>query len=260
MNQIVKTEDVAPPVMASGGYMALIEKLSNNPTLQNVEIIERMMNMQERWEERNARLLFDAAKARASEKMKGIKIIKNRKVSYDAEKGNKAAGQKEAFRYAALEDIDKIITPILQEERIDLSYKIEPCAIAGWHTIVCWLSHVGHREPYPMPMPLDTSGGKGNAQAMGSTQMYGMRRALCGAFNLIPIGEDDDGGGGAITTEQAAEIDVLIAKVGMNKALFLKKYKVEDIRDLRTKDHTAALGSVYAYEGKKKLDAEKKNA
>lgn len=253
----------APPVpvnSGAGGYMDMIDKLSNNPTLQSVEIIERMMTMQERWEERNARKLFDESKARASQKIKHIKIVKTRSVAYDLEKGNKAAGQKEAFKFAPLEDIDKLIAPFLEEEKIDVSYKIEPCTIAGWHTVVCWLSHAGHREAYPMPMPLDTSGGKGNAQAMGSTQMYGMRRALCGAFNIIPIGMDDDGTGGPITTEQAAEIDVLIKQTGMNKEKFLAKYKVEDVRDIKTKDHQNALGSIYAYEGMKNMKAKKEKS
>jgi len=240
---------------AVGGFSSIIEKVA---MMENIDVdkLERMMAMQMQWEERNARKLFDEAKARASAKLKHIKIVKNRSVAYDIDKTNKDKGQKVAFRYAALEDIDKLISPVLGEENIDVSYKIEPNALPGWHTVVCWLSHAGHREPYPMPMPLDTSGGKGNAQAMGSTQMYGMRRALCGAFNLIPVGLDDDGMGGAIDDSQAANIKQMIKDSGADTAGFLKYMGVPNVEEIMFKDYRKATSVL---EEKKKKNAKVQN-
>lgn len=239
-----------------GGFMAIIEKAA---ALDNVDVdkLERMMQMQLKWEEVNARKMFDEARARVSAKLSHIKVTKTRSVAYDVEKGNKSAGQKEAFKYAALEDIDKLVRPILDEEKIVVSYDTEPCALAGWHTIVCWLSHAGHREPYRIPMPLDTTGGKGNAQAMGSTQMYGMRRALCGALNIITVGVDDDGAGGPITEEQAKEIKDGLKATGLDTAKFLKTLKVESVEEIRTKDFGRAITAIDAKKWQLSQDAKK---
>lgn len=236
-----------------GGFLAIIEKASQ---LDNVDVdkLSKMMEMQLQWEDRNARKLFDEARARISAKLSNVKVVKTRSVAYDIDKNDKGKGQKEAFKYAALEDIDKLIRPILDEEKMVVSYDIEPCALAGWHTIVCWLSFAGHREPFRMPMPLDTSGGKGNAQAMGSTQSYGMRRALCAAFNIITVGEDDDGAGGAITGEQATEIKTGFRESGMDVAKFLKTLKVENVEAIRTKDYARVINAIKA----KKFDNMKK--
>ena len=254
VDQAIVEKPVENLPATTGGFRSIIEKAA---ALDNVDVdkLERMMAMQLQWEERQARKLFDEAKARASQKLKNIKIEKTRSVSYDIDKNDKSKGQKEAFKFAALEDIDKLIAPVLAEEKIDVSYKIEPCALAGWHTIVCWLEHGGHREPYPMPMPLDTSGGKGNAQAMGSTQTYGQRRALCGAFNIITIGMDDDGMGGNIDDAQAKNIKDMMQGLELDagKVLrFLKYMKAESVEKILFKDYRKATSFLEEKLAKKK--------
>jgi len=91
-----------------------------------------------------------------------------------------------------------------------------------------------------MPMPLDVSGGKGNAQAMGSTQTYGMRRALCGAFNIIPVGQDDDASGGAITAEQAKEIKDGLKETGLDVVKFCNNLKARNVDEIKLKDYARA--------------------
>jgi len=235
------SRELAPSAApTSGGFMSIIERAALLDDI-DADKLEKMMKMQMEWEDRQARKLFDEARARISAKLAHVKIVKGRSVAYDIDKHNKAAGQKEAFKYAALEDIDKLVRPIMDEEGMTASYDVEPCALQGWHTIVCWLSCAGHREAYRMPMPLDTSGGKGNAQAMGSTQSYGWRRALCGALNIVTVGEDDDGAGGAITDEQAAEIKQALKETESDVVKFLKYMKVESVEEIRTRDLKKAL-------------------
>lgn len=224
----------------SKGFLSIIEKAAS---LDNIDVdkLQKMMEMQLQWEDRNARKLFDEAKARASTKLKHIKVVKNRSVAYDLVKGDPSKGQKEAFKYAALEDVDKLIAPTLEEEKIDISYKMTPSAITGWLDITCWLEHAGHREPYPISMPLDTSGGKSNAQAVGSTQSYGQRRSLCGAFNIITIGLDDDGTGGPIDDVMAEKIKTLIKDSGADTLRFLKYMATPNVEEIRFKDYQKAV-------------------
>jgi hypothetical protein len=217
------------------GFLQIIEKASQ---LENIDVdkLAKMMEMQLKWEDRQNENLFYAAKSRIREKLSKFKIYKKRSVAYDVDKNDKSKGQKEAFKYAALEDIDTIIKPILEEEKMDVSFDIEPNSNAGWHNIVCILAFAGHKERYKMPMPLDTSGGKGNAQAMGSTQSYGWRRALCGAFNIVVIGEDDDGSCGVITDKQTEEIKNGFKESGLDVAKVLNSMKVDCVENIKVKD------------------------
>lgn len=215
-NAIVEQETLATPVAPdeSGGYMAIIEKLAANPTTQSVDVIERMMKMQTEWEARQAKKAFDAAMTRVAARLINIRIIKRRGVAYKGE---------EAFKYAALEDIDKLVAPVLVEEGFSVSYDTAPSAQQGWHDIIVRVSNSGHTESSRIPLPLDSSGGKNNTQGMGSTYTYGKRYALCAFFNIVTVGEDDDGAGGVIDEAQAANIKQLIKDSGADTRKFLDK-------------------------------------
>ena len=44
-----------------------------------------------------------------------------------------------------------------------------------------------------MSAPLDTTGGKSEVQAAGSTNSYLRRYIACNIFNIVVVGDDDDG-------------------------------------------------------------------
>lgn len=229
------------------GYMPLINKLSQNPTRETMEIIERMMTAQEKWEDRQAEKRFNEAMAAIAKELASVKIIKDSKVQYDVDKNDKSQGKVEAFRYVKLEKIEPIVRPILLARGMHVSYDTEPCALAGWHTIVVWFAHnEGHRRAYRMPMPLDSGGGKNNAQAMGSTQSYGMRRGLCAALNLIPVGEDDDASGAPITDEEAKIIKDGLKNSGLDVKKFLSNIKAESVEQIKSKDYGRAMTAIDA--------------
>ncbi len=246
-------------VQTGGGFLAIIEKASQ---LDNVDVdkLAKMMEMQLQWEANQAKKSFDAAMTRISAKLATIRIVKTKTVAYDINKNDKAAGQKEAFRYASIEDIDKIVRPILNEENMAVSYDTAPAA-NSWHEIIVKLSHAGHTETSRIPLPLDTSGGKGNTQAMGSTYSYGKRYALCGALNIITVGEDDDGMGGAITAEQALEIKNGLKETGLDVIKFCQALKTPNIDEIRQKDLARARTALDAkrYQILKKKGAENGN-
>src|SRR5712691_1645802 len=96
----------APPSDSPSTVLALIERVALDPRA-NVEKLEPMMAMYERLKAKEAELAYNAAKGRILKKLAGIKIVKNRSVLYEIEKGNPQRGTYEAFKYAPLEEIDK---------------------------------------------------------------------------------------------------------------------------------------------------------
>ena len=240
----------APPSDGTSTVLALIEKVALDPHA-TVEKLECVMAMYERLKAKEAELAYNAAKSRILKKLGGIKIIKNRSVLSDVEKGNPQKGTYEAFKYAPLEEIDKHLRPLLAEEEMDLSYSDEPQA-GGGILIRGRLKHLssGHYEDSFMPAPLDTTGGKSEVQAVGSTNSFLRRYIACNIFNIVVVGDDDDGTGGAIDEAQTKTILALIkkAKAGPKFLKYMKAQSIEEAGSLE-----AAIATIAACDYRKAI-------
>jgi hypothetical protein len=240
----------APPSDSPLTVLALIERLALDPSA-DVEKLERMMAMYERLKAKEAELAYNAAKGRILKKLAGIKIVKNRAVVYEIDKGKPQKGGCEAFKYAPLEEIDKHLRPLLAEEDMDLSYSDEPRE-GGDILIRGRLKHLpgGHYEDSFMPAPLDTSGGKSNVQAVGSTNSFLRRYVVCNIFNIVVAGDDDDGSGGTIDEAQTETILDLLkkAKVGPKFLKYMKAQSVEAAGSLQ-----AAVATIAARDYRKAI-------
>jgi len=255
MNEIA-TQEAAPLPAQAGGYMAIIEKLAANPTPEGVATIERLMAVQERWEAKQAEKEFNEAMARIAQQLAGIRIVKTKSVGYDIEKGNPKAGQKEAFRYVPLDQIDKIVRPLLLAESMSVACTTKNRE-GGGAVVVSRLSHRnGHFREAEIPLPLDTSGGKSNIQGMGSTFSYGRRYTLCMLLNIITL-DDDDGSGGVVDDAQAANINRLIKESGADTKAFLKYMNAESVESILFKDYRRATSALEEKIAKAKKAAEK---
>jgi hypothetical protein len=120
----------APPADSPSTILALIERVALD-TRADVEKLDRVMAMYDRLKAKGAELAFNAAKGRILKKLAGIKIVKNRPVLSEIEKGKPQKGTFEAFKYAPLEEIDKHLRPLLAEEEMDLSYPTNRGRAAG---------------------------------------------------------------------------------------------------------------------------------
>jgi hypothetical protein len=199
-----------------------------------------MMAMYERIKAKEAELTYNAAKGRILKKLAGIKIVKNRSVLYEIEKGKPQKGTYEAFKYAPLEEIDKHLRPVLAEEEMDLSYSGEPREDGGI-LIPGRLKHLpsGHYEDSFMPAPLDTTGGKSDVQAVGSTNSF-LRRYVAGnIFNIVVVGDDDDGTGGTIDGAQTKTILEMIKKAKAGPK-FLKYMKARSVPEAGSLENAVA--------------------
>lgn len=229
--------------------MAIIEKVAALPSAETVDSLERMMKMQMEWEDRQEEREFNDAVARIQEKLQHVRIVKNKAVSYKA--------NETAFKYALLEDIDKIVRPMLIEENIRPSYTTTPLN-NGIYNVTCRLTRGRYFSESSIPLPIDTSGGKNNVQGMGSTFSYGKRYALCAALNIVTVGEDNDGMGAPITEEQAKEIKDGLKKSKLDVAKFLKTLKVESVEEITSRDYNRVLNTIQAKLYRDEQEAKKK--
>src|SRR5215471_8497166 len=240
----------APPPDGTSTVLALIERVALDPRAA-VEKLECVMAMYERLKAKEAELAHNAAKGRILKKLGGIKIVKNRPVVCEIEKGKPQKGSYAAFKYAPLEEIDKHLRPLLVEEDMDLSYSDEPQE-DGRILIRGRLKHLpsGHYEDSIMPAPLDTTGGKSEVQAVGSTNSFLRRYVLCNLFNIVVVGDDDDGTGGTIDEAQTKAILDLIkkAKAGPKLLKYMKAQSIEEAGSLE-----AAIATIAACDYRKAI-------
>ena len=230
--------------------LALIERVALDPRA-DVEKLERLMAMYKRLKAKEAELAYNAAKGRILKKLVGIKIVKNRSALPEIDKGKPQKGGYEAFKYAPLEEIDRHLRPLLAEENMDLSYSNESQE-GGQILIRGRLKHLpgGHYEDSFMPAPPDTTGGKSNVQAVGSTNSFLRRYIACNIFNIVVVGDDDDGTGGTIDAAQTKSILDLIkkAKVGPKFLKYMKAQSVEEAGSLE-----AAVATIAAHDYRKAI-------
>lgn len=171
---------VTAPALASNSPMSMmLAAVQQGATLEQVE---KMMDLQERWERKEAKKAYDAAFANF--KAEAVTIIKGRKVT-DGPLKNKS--------YAELHDVVDAVTPALSKHGLSSSWKLtkdEP----NWMEVTCYLRHVGgHEESVSMGGPPDTGGAKNAIQARASTKTYLERYTLKAITGLSEQGEDDDG-------------------------------------------------------------------
>jgi hypothetical protein len=177
----------------------------------DVDKMQAFFNLQCQVEDRDAKRLYIVARARLAPHLPVVP--KSGKLEYE---NKDVKGQKILIaNYARWEDIERVLTPILAEHGFVMTFPAEPRPDGGGLMMRCVLSHVaGHSEStQPFPVPLDTSGGKNNIQAYGSSMAYGMRYSarVMGLFRVE--GEDDDGvaaGGHPIGRDQAARLKELV--------------------------------------------------
>jgi hypothetical protein len=242
-----------PPAPSSDNpstVLALIERVALDRH-SDVEKLERVMAMYERLKAKEAELAYNAAKGRILKKLARIKIVKNRSVLYEFEKGRPQQGTYEAFKYAPLEEIDKHLRPLLAEEHMDLCYSDEPREGDGI-LIRGRLKHLpgGHYEDSLMPAPPDTTGGKSNVQAVGSTNSFLRRYIACNIFNIVVVGDDDDGTGGTIDEAQTKTILELLKKA-KGGPKFLKYMKAQSVAEAGSLE--AAVATIAARDYRKAI-------
>src|SRR6185312_2369806 len=192
----------------------------------NIEALERLMTLSERWEANEARKAFVAALT--AFKSEQHEIIKNKEVTF----GNNG---KAAYKHATLDNVCNVIASGLAEHQLSHRWEVDQLD-GGAIRVTCVLTHaLGHSERVSLQASPDTSGSKNGIQAIGSTVTYLERYSLLAATGLATKDQDDDAGRNKalrITPEQKAELIEIQKGYGTDTAKFLKYLKVETLDDL----------------------------
>ncbi len=198
MHAVIELDLPAAPAPNQHPTPALLLQMA---VQQNADLdkLERLMALQERWEATEARKAFDAAFA--AFKSEAVRIIKNRSVT---------AGPLAGKKYAELFSVVNAVTPALSANGLSSSWQITKDE-RDWIEVTCTIKHsAGHSESVSMGGPPDVGGAKNPIQARASTVSYLQRYTLKAITGLSEQDDDDDGGHGhphgpAGAPEDAAE-------------------------------------------------------
>lgn len=162
--------------------VGLFERLARDESVP-VEKLEKLIELQERIIAHQAKAAFDAAFA----EMQGeIPII--------SERGEIWVKEELRSRFARLEDILEVATPIMQRHGFGLRFRAgEPSAPGKIKRIGILTHRAGHSEQDEFECKADDSGGKNDVQSIGSTRSYAQRYITISLLNIVTRGQDDDG-------------------------------------------------------------------
>lgn len=191
----------------------------------SVEKLEKLLDLQERWQASEALKAYNIAFAKFQTE---VPTIEKRKAAHN-------------YKYAPLSDIAHQIRDTLRD--CGLTYRFRVLDDGETITVTCIVSHIeGHCEETTMSGSPDTSGQKNAIQSRGSAVTYLQRYTLIGALGLTTADEDMDArvAHESITDEQANELHGRIVALNVDLPKFLKYMKAQSLTDIRSADYAKA--------------------
>jgi hypothetical protein len=153
-------------------------------TNADLDRLEKLMDMQIKWEEREARKAYIADMA--AFKLNPPSIVKDSHVQFKTDKGVTS------YWHASIGQVVEKIVAGLAEHGFSHRWVPER-GEGGLMRITCVITHkLGHSESTVLEAGLDQSGGKNNIQAMISTKTYLERHSLLAATGLATKDMADD--------------------------------------------------------------------
>lgn len=240
MSDIIKHEEGSNAPLQQGPqvdpWVALIDKALSSDV--DFSKLEKMLDMQERMQNRQAEAAF--AEAVAAAKGEIPEIIKDKLVDFGEGK------DRTTYMHEGFDTIAKAVDPILA--RHGLSYRFASSqGDGGYITVTCILQHrLGGKSETPLGASPDSSGRKGNLQAIGSTITYLQRYTLKLALG-IGATMDDDGMGALpdndrkITGEQFMNLKALMEQARMTEPQLLARAKIQSLEAMPLHKYGAAV-------------------
>lgn len=210
----------------------------------DLKSLEKMMDLQDRFEKKEAEKAFFIAMVQAQ---KGMPVIHEGR-------SNKATSSK----YAAYKDIVRGAKPIYTSFGLSVSFYEGESKKEDYIKLCADVCHEkGHSKTYSMDLPIDDKGPKG---APVKTKIHGIKSAvsygrgmLLGSIFNIPTNEDvDDDGNGAgvkyISEKQVSQITDLMNEhiIPEQQAEFLKWANIETVETIFAENFNAVVSSIKA--------------
>jgi len=232
----VETPAALPALPAVSQTMAMISQALDRGA--GMDVVEKLIALQERMEANEARKAFVAAMAQF--KAVKIEIFKQKKVAF---------GDTE-YHHATLDKICAAVGPELARAGLSYRWKTEHLD-AGTIQVTCIVRHaLGHNEETTLRAGADNSGKKNGVQAIGSTVSYLSRYTLLAALGLATADQDDDGAGSSaglfINEVQLSELQEALAETASDVANFCKMMGVEFLAEIKVKDLPGAYKAIDA--------------
>jgi len=205
-----------PAAATTGEVTSPFDRLIQAATDPNVDVekMERMLAIAERWKAQEAKAAYANALAGMQPNLPDVR----------------KRGDSGRYKYALWEDIQDSLRPVLARHGFSLSFRTAPTP--GAVTVTAVLLHAdGHSEATSLEVAFDKSGNKPDVQAMGSAVSYGKRYTCQALLNLTARGEDDDGyaaahgaapqTGEVVSAEQADQLRALVEDIDRTEAQFV---------------------------------------
>ncbi len=166
------------PAQQNNSALTVIENMVSSGNF-DVNVARELIEMQKDIMKQQAIINFNHDFSLMSKK---IPVIAHTKKSYST-------------TYAPLEDIVKIVQPILSEHGFSVSFSTQQNGIESVK-IVCTLMHKdGHTATTELELPTEAvTKGMNKMQAIGAAITYGKRYTLCGILNITTTGDDCNNG------------------------------------------------------------------
>ncbi|HDS0936965.1 TPA: ERF family protein [Pseudomonas putida] len=196
-----RRQAVAAVAPVDNSIMAVISRAAADPTC-DIEKMERLLAMHERMQAKTAEASFNAGMAQMQ-----CEIPTVFEAAVNLHTGN---------AYATLDDITRIIKPIMQRHGFAITFKVENLEKAISVTGIL-MHRDGHREQTTMTLPADIGKGRNEVQAVGSSTTYGKRYVMCALLNITTSDVRDDdaqSSDGSDTVEMRAQaLNDILAQV-----------------------------------------------
>lgn len=228
--QIITTQQEMTP------YAMIMAAVSGNADLDKVE---KLLALQERWEANEARKAY--AKAFAIAQANILPVVK------------KKFNQQTKSNYAELANIIETAQPIYTKEGFSVTFNEGDSPKEGHARVLADVLHSqGHKEQYHLDVPLDGTGIKGNANmtpihGKASSVSYGKKYLLCMIWN-IPTADND--GQKPVTKLPEGKLhivrDLLLAKEMEEKKL-IEFLKIDSLENLPESRYMEAIQCINAF-------------
>ena len=222
------------------GPSSLIEMaLTNGADEKALEKLEKVLELQERWEANEAKKAYHQAMSDFKENPPDIE--KDKTVSYTVQgKGTTT------YNHATLANVTNKINSALSKHGLSAAWTT--AQDNGTVSVTCKITHsMGHSEETKLSAAPDTTGSKNPIQAIGSTISYLERYTILALTGLATHEMDDDGNGAGgeelISEEQKAELVKEFASRKVDVKKFLAVLKFETIDTIPAKRFTEALAA-----------------